>query len=86
MFDVKVVHLACNKNRIAPVKKITLPRLDLVATLVGAILLRYFCHATCFDITEATLWTHSTVALGWMRQDPNPWKIFVFNRVTEIQS
>ena len=28
----------------------------------------------------------STVALGWIRQDPNRWKTFVCNRVTEIQS
>jgi len=50
-----VVHLACSKNRLAPVKKVTLPRLELLAALVGARLLRYFCHATGLDITEATL-------------------------------
>ena len=81
-----VVHLACSKNQLAPVKKVTLPRLELLATLVGARLLRYFCHATCLDITEATLWTDSTVALSWVREDPNRWKTFVCNRVTEIQS
>ena len=69
----------------APVK-VTLPRIQLTAALVGVTLLRYFCHATCLDITETTLWTDSTVALGSIRQDPNRWKTFVCNRVTEIQS
>ena len=81
--DNNVVHLACSKNRLALVK-VTLPRLEILAALVGARLLRYFCQATCIDITEATLGTDSTVALGWIRQDPNRWKTFVFKRVTEI--
>ena len=38
-----LVHLACSKNRLAPVKKVTLPRLELLAALVGARMLRYFC-------------------------------------------
>ena len=61
------------------------PRLELLAALVGARLLNYFCRATCIDITEATLWSDSTVALGWIRQDPNGWKTFVCNRVTAEQ-
>jgi len=84
--DRNVVRLAYSKNRLAPVKKVTLPRLELLAALVGARLLHYFCQATCVDATEATLWSDSTVALGWIRQDPNRWKTFVCNRVTEIQS
>jgi len=81
-----VVRLACSKNRLAPVKKVTLPRLELLAALVGARLLHYFCQATCIDIMEAALWSDSTVALGWICQDPNRWKTFVCNQVTEIQS
>ena len=84
--DRNVVRLAYRKNRLAPVKKVTLPRLELSAALVGARLLHCFCLATCIDITEATLLSESTVALGWIRQDPNRWKTFVCNRATEIQS
>jgi hypothetical protein len=86
MVEHDVVRLACSKNRLAPVKRVTLPRLELLAALVGARLLHYFCQATSLDIAAATLWTDSTVALGWIRQDPNRWKTFVCNRVTEIQS
>jgi hypothetical protein len=86
MVKHNVVHLPCSKNRLAPVKMVTLPRLELLAALVGARMLHYFCQATSLDITAATLWTDSPVALGWIRQDPNRWKTFVCNRVTEIQS
>lgn len=79
------VQLACSKNRLSPIKKVTLPRLELLAALTGSRLLRYFCESTGHNITKATLWSDSMVALGWIRNDPNKWKTFVSNRVTEIQ-
>ena len=84
--DSTLVRLACSKNRLAPVKKVTPPKLEILATLVGTRLLSYFCEATGYDITRATLWTDSTVALSWIRSDPNRWISFVCNRVAEIQS
>jgi hypothetical protein len=79
------VRVVCSKSRLAPLKKATLPRLELIAALVGARLLYYFCKETGNGTTEATMWSDSTVALGWIRNDPNRWKTFVANRVTEIQ-
>jgi len=84
--DNNLVRLACSKNRLAPVKRVTLPRLEFLEALVGTRLLSHFCEATGCDITRTTLWTGSTVALGWIRSDPNRWKTFVCNRITEIQS
>jgi len=86
MADHNVIHIACSKNRLAPVKKVTHPQLELLAALVGARLLHYFREATCIDITEATLWADLTVALGWIHQDLNRWKTFVCNLVNKIQS
>ncbi|XP_049769730.1 uncharacterized protein LOC126108506 [Schistocerca cancellata] len=84
--DDVVTHLVCSKNRLAPIKKVTLPRLDLLAAVVGTRLLCYFCRATDFKIAHAILWTDSTIALSWIRCDPNKWKTFVCNRVTEVQT
>lgn len=84
--DNIVVRLSCSKNRLAPVKKVTLPRLELLAALMGTRLLRYFCTSTGYNITHATLWTDATVTLGWIRSNPNRWKTFICNRVTEIQN
>ena len=84
--DETLIRLACSKNRLAPVKRIILPRLELLAALVGARLLHYFCRATDYDIYRAVLWSDATVALDWICSDPNKWKTFVCNRVTEIQT
>jgi hypothetical protein len=81
-----IVRLACSKNRLAPVKKITLPRLELLAALIRARLLQYFCWETGLDISNPTLWTDATVALSWICSNPSRWKTFICNRVTEIQS
>ncbi|GBN75964.1 hypothetical protein AVEN_139256-1 [Araneus ventricosus] len=78
------VQLLCSRNRLSPLKRITLPRLELMACLIGARLLNYICYNTSLDRNAATLWTDSTVALSWIRGDPNRWKTFVCNRTTEI--
>jgi hypothetical protein len=53
--DNTLVRLARSKNRLAPVKRATLPRLELLAALVGTRLV-YFFEATGYDITQAMLW------------------------------
>jgi hypothetical protein len=65
-----IVRLVCNKNRLAPVKKITLPPLEILAEIVGARLLEY-CRETGLDIRDATLWTNATLALSWIRSNPS---------------
>jgi hypothetical protein len=81
-----IVRLSCSKNRLASVKKIALPRLELLAALVGARLLQYLCRETGLDIRDATLWTDSTVVLSRIPSNPSRWKTFISNRVTEIQT
>ena len=78
------VRLICSKARLAPIKRITLPRLELLAALVATLLLRYFCHATEYNISNDFLWSDSAITLAWIRGDPHRWKTFVCNRITEI--
>jgi len=78
------VRLICSKARLAPINRITLPRLELLAALVATRLLRYLCQATDCDIYKAILWSDSAITLAWIRGDPNKWKTFVCNRVTEM--
>ncbi|GFY79098.1 integrase catalytic domain-containing protein [Trichonephila inaurata madagascariensis] len=44
--DQSNVHLVCSRNRLAPIRKITFPHLELLAALMGARLLRYLCAET----------------------------------------
>ncbi|XP_071041466.1 uncharacterized protein [Parasteatoda tepidariorum] len=78
------VRMVCSRNRLSPLKRITLPRLELLAALLGARLLHYFCTETKLDRNTATLWSDSTVALNWIQGDPNRWKTFVCNQTKEI--
>ncbi|XP_046478601.1 uncharacterized protein [Neodiprion pinetum] len=79
------VSLVCAKTKVAPLKKVTIPRLELCAT---NLLVRLMCHVEKtlnFENTPVYLWTDSTVALAWIKSHPSRWKEFVRNRVTEIQ-
>ncbi|XP_071037206.1 uncharacterized protein [Parasteatoda tepidariorum] len=78
------VRMVCSRNRLSPLKRITLPRLELLAALLDARLLHYFCTVTKLDKNTATLWSDSTVALNWIQGNPNRWKTFVSNRTSEI--
>ncbi|XP_023243388.1 uncharacterized protein LOC111641448 [Centruroides sculpturatus] len=78
--------LLCSKARLAPIKRVTLPRLELLAALVGCCLLKYVTTETNLQREDAVLWSDAKVILGWIRGHPNRWKTFVQNRVKEIQS
>lgn len=73
------------KSKIAPIKQLTLPRLELMACLLAARLGRYITNNLKERPQETYFWTDSTVALHWVTGEPSQWKQFVQNRVTEIQ-
>ena len=76
--DAFTIQLISSKGRLAPIKRVTLPRLELLAALVATRLLRYFCQASNCDISKATLWSDSAITLAWIRGDPNRWQTFVW--------
>ncbi|KRY46310.1 hypothetical protein T03_7423 [Trichinella britovi] len=59
--------LVMAKSRVAPVKRVTIPRLELLAALVSARLVRYVGQQLSLKIDEIVCWSDSEVALSWIK-------------------
>ena len=77
--------LLCSKSRVAPVNKITLPRLELCVALILAQFVQKTVPALNLKIDRILLWTYSTIVLSWLATSASKWKTFVANVVSQIQ-
>lgn len=76
------------KTRVAPLKKQSIPRLELLSAVLLARLMTTVSSSleTEISIVSQLCFSDSQVALYWIRGLEKSWKPFVQNRVTEIRS
>nr|XP_018900622.1 PREDICTED: uncharacterized protein LOC109032781 [Bemisia tabaci] len=78
--------LLCSKSRVASLKLLTIPRLELLAALLLARLMKRVLSAVNNHPHEIFLWSDSMDVLYWLQKPPDTWHTFVANRVSEIQA
>ena len=76
--------LVTSKTRVAPIKQITIPRLELNGALILARLLSHCKELLDLPLSHVFTWTDSTIVLAWIQGNPCHFKVYVGNRVAQI--
>ncbi|XP_068723688.1 uncharacterized protein [Montipora capricornis] len=82
-FDIRLI---AAKSRVAPLKKITIPWLQLQAAVLASRLQATIKEESRFQFKETVIFTDSAIVLAWVRGKIRRYKPFVSSRIGEIQS
>ncbi|GFY20233.1 integrase catalytic domain-containing protein [Trichonephila clavipes] len=79
------VSILASISRIAPIRVISIPRLELCACVLLAQLVKKIHSTLRLNISDIVLHTDSTIELAWLNTPANLLKTFVANRVAKVQ-
>ena len=72
------------KTRVAPSISTTIPRLELMAAVIGVRLTTRISKVLEIQLIQSTFWSDSANMLWWIRGSSRKFKPFVANRIGEI--
>ncbi|XP_065088007.1 uncharacterized protein LOC135709538 [Ochlerotatus camptorhynchus] len=74
------------KSKVAPLKPVSIPRLELQAALIGARLMENVCQHLTLPTTRRVFWSDSSTVLSWLNSDAVRYHQYVAFRIGEILS
>ena len=74
------------KARVAPLKELTIPRLELQAAVLASRLGKCILQESRFNFERVRYLSHSRIVLAWIKRERRSFKPFVSCQVAEIQS
>jgi hypothetical protein len=81
---LSISHLIFAKSRVAPLKSISLPRLELTAVYIGSRILNFVTKCLRFTVSQKFIWTDSQCVLHWL-VSKKLLTVFVRNRINAIK-
>ena len=78
------VNMVAAKTRVSPILATSIPRLELMAAVVGVRLAARIASVLEIPVSCSTFWSYSVNVLCWIRGRSREFKPFVANRVGEI--
>ncbi|XP_058128358.1 uncharacterized protein LOC131291530, partial [Anopheles ziemanni] len=79
------IALISAKSKVAPIKRVSVARLELNACVLASHLHHRVKKAIDIQVDASFFWSDSSICLHWIRATPSAWKTYVANRVSEIQ-
>lgn len=79
-------HILMSKSRVAPLKRLTIPRLELQGAIIAVRMKETIVKEIDIAFSSIRFWTDSLLNLQYINNESKRYKVFVANRVAEIRN